>query len=245
MGTILNSATPLVDFLWQDSIIEGGFTTPERLARLEVKLNGIASSIGDEVVAGNYRSTFRNRLWDTFKARKNRGGGFTKGSYKNKEVGESAQKVQCLNRMQQKVALAGLINYPLIFEELEERFTYFFSENDFKGVFSAMQIAVMQGVDTAESMLNYLHTKGFSDILSIVLSNNIYMMQKQFRPNKDEIEARKCLEHFLELLEIKKAGDEYIRIAHNMAKDENGLEKMEDIQRDARLNEARLIFEDD
>ena len=250
MEAILHKSSTLVDFLWNDAVAHGGVDTPERLARLERHLNNISSSIGDATVSANYKSAFRNRLWDNFKSRKyERKGQYSnnKGQYSSKmaPVGGSASNAQCLNRRQQQMALAGLINYVDVFIDLEERFANFFTETDLKNAFKSMQSAVLSGLDDRQEVLEFINNDGYSMTVASTLNNTVYSMAKMIRPNKDSVEARVFLEHLLEMVEIKSSTHNYARIALEKASDEDSQEKLGKIILDARINESRLIKEED
>jgi DNA primase len=55
--------TPLVDAVFRREVARGA-DTPERLAALETRLDGLAAGIPDERVARLYKSAFRERLFD-------------------------------------------------------------------------------------------------------------------------------------------------------------------------------------
>lgn len=62
METLLSSATPLVDAVFEREVARG-VDTPERMAALEARLETLAGSIADERVGRLYRSAFRERCY--------------------------------------------------------------------------------------------------------------------------------------------------------------------------------------
>ncbi|ACB96857.1 DNA primase [Beijerinckia indica] len=59
---VLEKALPLVDLVWMRETEAGGFTTPERRAALEQRLEDLARGIKDPTLQRYYRGEFANRL---------------------------------------------------------------------------------------------------------------------------------------------------------------------------------------
>lgn len=59
---VLHAAKPLADMLWSREIESGNFTTPERRAALEARINDLTNSIRADVVRRYYRQDFSERL---------------------------------------------------------------------------------------------------------------------------------------------------------------------------------------
>jgi DNA primase len=67
---LLTTARPLADLL-TDMVLAGrSIDTPERRADFEKQLLDFARKIGDSTVRSHYERYFKDRLWDTFRARR-------------------------------------------------------------------------------------------------------------------------------------------------------------------------------
>lgn len=64
MESVLNTARPLADMLWVRETEDKDFSTPERRAEVEIKLEAALSLISDEKVRRHYSSHVRDRLQD-------------------------------------------------------------------------------------------------------------------------------------------------------------------------------------
>ena len=63
---VIGLAKPLAEVVWSREIEGGGFSTPERRAALEARINELTNSIRDEVVRRYYRQDFSERLRNAF-----------------------------------------------------------------------------------------------------------------------------------------------------------------------------------
>jgi len=68
MRQLLDSATPLVEMLWERETTSGRFDTPERRAGLEKRVQDLAKSVGHESVRRHYREALDQRLSAFLKA---------------------------------------------------------------------------------------------------------------------------------------------------------------------------------
>jgi DNA primase len=62
IAEVLAAARPLADILWTRETETGSFDTPERRARLEMRINTITASIGHDAVRKYYRQELETRL---------------------------------------------------------------------------------------------------------------------------------------------------------------------------------------
>ncbi|MTJ80662.1 MAG: DNA primase [Telmatospirillum sp.] len=87
MRQVLEAARPLSEILWEQALAGHAIDTPERRAALENDLMETVSQIADRSVQEQYRSFFRERLWETFRSARPRpagprpGGGASGGRY--------------------------------------------------------------------------------------------------------------------------------------------------------------------
>ncbi len=68
MDQLCDTATPLVDMLWQELTVGVNTDTPERRAGFEKKVFMRLADIQDENVKKLYQREFRQRIWDMFRA---------------------------------------------------------------------------------------------------------------------------------------------------------------------------------
>ena len=68
IGSILEAAQPLSDFLLRSYAVAGAKSTPEERASIEVSLMECASTIKDETVRSYYRRFFKQKLWEFYSA---------------------------------------------------------------------------------------------------------------------------------------------------------------------------------
>lgn len=62
ISEVLAAARPLADVLWMRETETGSFNTPERRARLEMRINAITAGIGHDAVRKYYRQELESRL---------------------------------------------------------------------------------------------------------------------------------------------------------------------------------------
>ncbi len=98
---VVGLAKPLGEMIWSREIEGGGFSTPERRAALEARINELTGSIRDEVVRRYYKQDFSERLRNAFAPQGGyqgsvggfRGGGF-RGPNQGGFGGESGRRFQ-------------------------------------------------------------------------------------------------------------------------------------------------------
>jgi len=66
MNSVITSALPMVDMVWNRETAEGMYDTPERRAELEFRLRQIVSQVQDENVRRHYAQDIRDRLAQFF-----------------------------------------------------------------------------------------------------------------------------------------------------------------------------------
>jgi DNA primase len=78
---VIGAARGLADLIWSRETAGGGFSTPERRAALEARINELTLGIRDEVVRRYYRQDLVERLRQAFAPEGGRGG-YAKGNYR-------------------------------------------------------------------------------------------------------------------------------------------------------------------
>src|SRR5882757_9071025 len=78
---VISAARGLADVIWSREVEGGTFTTPERRAALEARINELSKGIRDEVVRRHYRDDLADRLQRAFAPEGGRGG-YGRGNYR-------------------------------------------------------------------------------------------------------------------------------------------------------------------
>jgi DNA primase len=67
MSQALDNARPLVDVLWAKEVASGDWTTPERRAALERRLEALVGTIAEPSVRGHYLRDMKGRVFEMFR----------------------------------------------------------------------------------------------------------------------------------------------------------------------------------
>lgn len=136
MRDVLNDAKSLFDLIWRHHADGHPVDTPERKAALEADLMSVARTIEDRTIQEHYRSGFKDRLWQLFRAQRparepfvaNRGtgGGKWKGGKKGGPPAWSAPlkpppQADSIDALRRRILLVTVITHPELFEDVAER----------------------------------------------------------------------------------------------------------------------------
>lgn len=183
LSGVLESAMPLIDFLWLSHTQGKDFSTPEARAGLNKTIDDEVLRISDRDVQHYYRQAFREKIRNTF-------GGFNaynKGGYNNKggkfqkrgqnEPVTSLRRPSFQKGRNVKMALlACLINHPQIFDEVEERIGMLdMVENRMNLVRQSVLNHLIENHEmTREALIETLQEEGFGDCLRAILNDSVY-----------------------------------------------------------------------
>ena len=238
MKRILNKSVSLPDYLWSLGNAKISVNTPEQLAKLEKHFTDLSFSITDKNISSNYRSWFNNLIWENHKKRK---GNFKKSGYKDKylkPLGANVMNNVKLPTTQQKVMLAGIINYPEIFHDLEEKLFNFF-DNNYLNLFGKICNILSNNEVCSETLKNKLYKLGFENELNQILDEKIYQIAKPTMPNLKPDSCRELLLHMIDVFVAKLEEQVYQeRIRQSLLE---GKEDVEQIEAEAKLS-TRLIY---
>ena len=122
MQSVLKAARPLAEVLWAAELAARPVDTPERKADLSARLRARASSIGDEQLAREYQSFFRNCVYDRLRPVRNtqRNGG--KFGRPPALVLPPPPDPAALQRRRQEVLLSLVLHAPEMLDEIVEDF---------------------------------------------------------------------------------------------------------------------------
>ena len=189
----LEKTLPLSEIIWRLASAGSRLETPEEKATAEKKLSDSAREIQDKNFRQHFIQFFRRRLWD----RRRQG---QRGRQKNTSLANGGQ---FLDRMEaskpssdlrrEQVLLATLINYPELFDELEEKIgsiKFSSHELDIMRQRVLKTLAENKGLN-AISLTKHLKSSCNNEELNTILCGEVYTHAGFARPNKSLEEARK------------------------------------------------------
>ncbi len=230
MTQILDTAIPLRDFLWKYAVQSFNTDTPERLAKMEQQLYIWASSIRDTFLAKNYRRNFNKLVWNTFKFNR-----------KTPMVQSTTPQLHSMNlsEQQQKVLLACFINHPKVLDIYVEKCMELFVDA-YKNAFETAYNGVLDGVETADKMYQYLQENGHRQMVDAVCTRHVYMFAKSAcPPEAQDKDTEKLIKDILGLQEDNKVQQHYI----NKAKEDVSNDQIDNADRrgvEYRLQQQQL-----
>lgn len=183
---VLNTAMPLVDFLWRVHTQDQGFKTPEERAGLSKKIEEEVSRIPDRDVQHYYRQALRDKIREAF-------GGFKpnfgkNGSFGNKKTQKPSLSLKKPTFTGREVKLlAAILNHPSIFDQFEEEIGVLEVKNPRLDALrqEIIDIVMENPEKSPEFLQNTLIERGFDSELRGVLSQNVYELARFARPNAE------------------------------------------------------------
>ena len=215
-ASIIQSAMPLVDFLWQHHTLGKNFSTPEAQAGLSKTLEDEVLRIAERDVQHYYRQALRAKIRENFGVK------YNKSSYgANKNYHKSVQQQDATpirkpsfsrRLLTEQVLIAGLINHPALFDMFEEEIGRLNIQEERLDQLrqSALALLLSNSDSTSEELLNHLKNKGFNPDLKGLLSESVYTHAHFIRPSNDIEVVEKGWQNALALLnqenDIRKNG---------------------------------------
>lgn len=190
MQGFLHNCVSLFDFLWASHISRGRFDTPEAQAGLKKVLLEDVSRIVDRDVQNLYKNLIYQRISEYFYAKKL--GRHSQKQVQNASGTSSGVKMRKpanqLHHIYPKVLLAGVINHPHIYEDIEEPF------GDFDVTSSALNRLRVEiahyltsfPLCSREELLQNLKDKGYTQEIDDILSESVYVHASFCSPRCDE-----------------------------------------------------------
>ncbi len=191
LKSIIDAATPLVDFVWSHHAGRGRFETPEQRAGLEKRLNDEVSRIPDRTVQQHYRQVFRDRLYRAFGSAKpykynsaNSNRPHAREFKAPPPVMPQGTGAHVAESVVPMVLLAIVINHPEIFSRAEEPLAVMkFHASRLDELRQAVIVALSGDPDLdTSSLVTHLSAKGFEPELKTVLSDDVYRHAGFARP---------------------------------------------------------------
>ncbi len=215
MQRVLESASPLSEVLWRQQLAGHAIDTPERRAALEHDLMEKVGGIADRSVQEQYRSYFRSRLWEAFRAgreakkiyrpfaggpargdpRRSRGHRLVDRGPDGRLPGAGLPPTPPpVWQSQERMLLLLVIAHPALLEEVAERLGNLrFSDSDLDKLRQeALKHLDGWGSLDSEDVQRHLRSCGFSQILDCLLEARAHDQSAHFKPDAP-VEAARAL----------------------------------------------------
>ena len=217
MRAVLDKAVPLVDFIWSLETEGGQPRTPEHWAAVQQALEQRAARIEHRETRTVYRDQLLSRYrrwlretdraaWQALAPRSGQGGSprparpwqpgrkFTPpmpGEHLRSPSGASARLAPLdTTDLRWRILLAALINHPALIDELGERLGAMPLANEsLDKLMQEIHIARSFELDSAD-LKRHLNNRGFMDLLSGVLADEVYAIARAASPAASQDEAR-------------------------------------------------------
>lgn len=205
----LKQAQNLSDFIWDTIVGDKVYDTPEAKAGLEQAVARKIENIQDSVVQGHYRSTYKNKIWELFRAKR---APFKKEWQGNKGRGGNVQNNVALSRptgaghqnINMDIVLATFINHPFLLLDfsshlesgmiMDER-AQMLCDNILNW-FEDQQEKDDKILDSDE-LKHHLIQAGSGDAMKIVLGPRVYNHASFARQDASETKARQGLNEMI------------------------------------------------
>ncbi len=177
---VLHKSISLFDFIWNFYTLGREFKTPELRAGVIKQLENEVAKVANNEVQIHYKTLLRQKISDTFFKR--RDFSFNKGRNKFNNNGMVTPKrppppKSGVNQLFPKILLAGIINHPHIFEDVEE----FLCNLTFKNQSwerlrqNIIGILLDDHVIDAEKLVKQLKNLGFAQEIGDICCESVYV----------------------------------------------------------------------
>lgn len=200
---LVTQALPLSEVIWRE--ISGGQMpqSPEDRADVQQKLDARARDISDPTFRRHFSDFFTRKLWgergaqpQTYSSKKpyKFKRGYNTGKTEGAVIADARAETTGIpspDTQRERILLATLINYPEVFDEIEESLGMVeFSAPDLDKLRQQVlnTLAAHESLDTAR-LCDHLSEVGFAPMLKVLLSKNVYMHGRFARPDGDVKEA--------------------------------------------------------
>ncbi|MCK6418386.1 MAG: DNA primase [Alphaproteobacteria bacterium] len=187
LSKVLDGALPLFDFLWLGQTAGRDLKQPEIRAAALKALRDTIARIGDGDVQRHYQNMLRERTDSQFFSQ--RAGGPRPGQKNFKPLlqGPKPRRVQDPHSKIQRALIAAVLNYPSLFESVEEEFAQI--HPDAPGLYNlhSFIIAHLSKIENldAPTLHTHLMNQGFSEEMRDILHESIYVHALFARPGKE------------------------------------------------------------
>ena len=186
LAGIIQSAIPLVDFIWMYNTANKSFETPEERAGLSKKFEDETARITDREIQHYYRQALREKVKKAFGVQYNN----TKNNYSNKSGGrftpwkkKAEPPIATMkrpsfnkNKLLEQILMACVLNHPQIYTQIEEEFGRLsVQEGRLDQLRQAIIGVLTENEDiTAPELAQSLYESGFETEMRGILSERVY-----------------------------------------------------------------------
>ncbi len=189
LQSVLQGSLSLFDFIWAAHTAGRDFETPEARAGLSRALSQDIAVIADQNVQKHYKALLNHRISEAFFkpafSRKDTGGPPSKGLAKQ-DPSRGLKLRSPVKPAPEKALLATLLNYPALYEALEEEFGRFPLPHARLGNLRGRLIGLLEEGGSAplesKALTHMLFSEGFSQELRDILCESVYVHYSFCRP---------------------------------------------------------------
>lgn len=184
---VIETAMPLVDFMWAYHTSGQDFKTPEARAGLSKTLEQESNRIPDRDVQHYYRQAFREKIRKAFNQFDTKTNQNYRNKYEPKKDTPSIPIKQPSFTREENKLVAALVNHPQIFDHFEEEIGRLnVSEPRIDALRQASVAIISENPEKSGDFLkSELEKQGFGSELRGLLSQNLYALAKFARPQAE------------------------------------------------------------
>ncbi len=245
MRQVLDGAKPLSDLLWDLELGLRPVDTPERKADLQRRLDARARQIADETVQSHYRSSFRERLWNHFRAVRRPAPRPGSRIVPPAAVGGRALVNKAiLQRRGQQVVLATLLAHPELADEFSDLLSHAEFEPDLDKFLQALQQQLAADPDLdSETLKRHLSQEGFAPLIGALCAEDVMVHAAFARRGALVEDARIGLREVLALIFQGRRREELVATARYTADNpgDESEKRFLAFRKDVELGESRIL----
>ncbi len=194
---VLRRSTPLFEFIWNFYTAGKDLRTPELRAGVIKQLENEVARVANHAVQIHYKSLLRQKVSDTFFAKRQEGDKRGRGQYP-KKAGFVPARPRSLKSnaafIFPRALLAGVINHPHIFEGVEEVLSnlVFGGESLERLRQSLLSILSDNPISDSDELVEHLKNSGFSEEMGDICNESVYVHATFCSPsaNKESIQSK-------------------------------------------------------
>jgi DNA primase len=245
MRQVLDGAQPLSDLLWNLELGLRPVDTPERKADLQRRLDARARQIADETVQSHYRSAFRERLWNHFRATRRQSPRPGSRFISPAAIGGRALiNKATLQRRGQQVVLATLLGHPELADEFSDLLSHAEFEPDLDKFQQALQKQLAADPDLdSETLKRHLSQEGFATLIGALCADDVMVHAAFARRGARMEDARNGLREVLALIFQGRRREELVATARYTADNpgDESEKRFLAFRKDVEMGESRIL----
>ncbi|MGH1404544.1 MAG: DNA primase [Alphaproteobacteria bacterium] len=200
---IISHATPLFDFIWNTHVQGKDFRTPEMRAGVIRLLENEVARVSDKDVQVHYRALLKDKVSQTFFARKSFGYNKSRQNYNQNRGGmvppRPSRPKNHTRGLFPRVLLAALINHPHIFDGVEETLaSVLFNVSELENIRQTVMGFLSENPQAQhENVIEYLENAGYAQEIGDICRESVYVHASFCSPSaKEEDVQSKWLEYW-------------------------------------------------